>query len=52
MNGEMDKRWTVDRWIERMDGKDGWMDGWMNGWIKELMEIWRDGWIERKYGMD
>ena len=28
------------------------MDGWMNGWIKELMEIWRDGWIERKYGMD
>ena len=31
MNGKMDKRWTVDRWIERMDGKDGWMDGWMDG---------------------
>ena len=48
MNGEMDERWTVDRWIERMDGKDGWMDG----WIKELMEGGRDGWIKRKYRMD
>ena len=48
MNGEMDERWTVDRWIEQMDGKDGWM----NGGIKELMERWRDGWIERKYEMD
>ena len=52
MNGEMDERWTVDRWIEWMDGKDGWMDGWMDGWIKELMEGGRDGWIKRKYGMD
>ena len=52
MNGEMDERWTVDRWTERMYGKDGWMDGWMDGWIKELMEGGRDGWIKRKYGMD
>ena len=42
MNGEMDERWTVDRWIERMDGKDGWMDGWMNKGINGRRERWMD----------
>ena len=38
MNGEMDERLTVDRWIERMDGKDGWMDKGING----RRERWMD----------
>ena len=38
----MDKRWTVDRWIERMDGKDGWMDEWMDKGINGNMERWMD----------
>ena len=42
MNGKMDKRWTVDRWIERMDGKDGWMDGWMDKGINGRRERWMD----------
>ena len=42
MNGEMDERWTVDRWIERMDGKDGWMDGWMDKEINGRRERWMD----------
>ena len=42
MNGEMDERWTVDRWIERMDGKDGWMDGWMDKGINGRRERWMD----------
>ena len=42
INGEMDERWTVDRWIERMDGKDGWMDGWMDKRINGRRERWID----------
>ena len=42
MNGEMDERLTVDRWIERMDGKDGWMDGWMDKGINGRRERWMD----------